>query len=581
MLAISKSLTLPADMSTKATAILGIRGSGKTNTGVVIVEGLLDESRPVVIIDPLDVWWGLRSSPGGKQDGYSVVICGGEHGDLPLTESDGATLADFVVEHHVPLVLSLRHLRKAAQQRFVTAFAEQLYHRKGEQKHRTPLMVVIDEADSFVPQRVGGNEARMVGAIEDLVRRGRSAGLGVMMISQRAASINKDVLTQIELLIAHRHTSPQDRAALKSWIEANDDADRQAEFLTSLASLSLGEAWFWSPGWLKLFRQVSVRARKTFDSSGTPTSGKEGGIAAPKRLADVDLGAIRGKLAKTIEQAKADDPKELRKRIAELEKQTKQQKPAAAQPADARFTQEAIDRAVFMSRERRDGEWTKAIKDQSRILKDRIGEVIDFATNRMLDGSFPNSVEPLPDPAPVPKKSSQWPGYQTTLKPKNPSVDQNADCSITGGLRRMMIALAQRPGLNARQLGLRAGMSSSSGTFGTYLGRMRSNVWIDGGRDGMCLTDAGSIALGLYDPLPTGRELLAYWLNELGSGSGASRMLESLANVYPQAMTREQLGAAAAISPTSGTFGTYLGRLRTLELVQGSRELKASDELFA
>jgi hypothetical protein len=35
----------------------------------------------------------------------------------------------------------------------------------------------------------------------------------------------------------------------------------------------------------------------------------------PKNLADVDLDALKGQMAATIEKAKADDPRELRKQI--------------------------------------------------------------------------------------------------------------------------------------------------------------------------------------------------------------------------------------------------------------------------
>jgi hypothetical protein len=76
-----------------------------------------------------------------------------------------------------------------------------------------------------------------------------------------------------------------------------------------------------------------------------------------------------------------------------------------------------------------------------------------------------------------------------------------------------------------------------------------------------------------------GRELLTYWLGQLGGG--AARMLEELAKRYPQAMTADELGEAAGLSAGSGTFGTYLGKLRTLELAHGRRsELRASEELF-
>lgn len=57
-------------------------------------------------------------------------------------------------------------------------------------------------------------------------------------------------------------------------------------------------------------------------------------------------------------------------------------------------------------------------------------------------------------------------------------------------------------------------------------------------------------------------------------------MLEALAGVYPKVMTKEELGAAARLAHASGSFGTYLSKLRTLELVEGRLELKVCEELL-
>jgi len=49
-------------------------------------------------------------------------------------------------------------------------FAETLYHR-----NRLPLHLVLDEADAFAPQRPMHGQERMLGALQDLVRRGLQA----------------------------------------------------------------------------------------------------------------------------------------------------------------------------------------------------------------------------------------------------------------------------------------------------------------------------------------------------------------------------------------------------------------------
>jgi len=565
MLTISKTLDLPADISTKASAILGIRGSGKTNTGVVIVEGLLEESRPMVVIDPLDVWWGLRSSTGGSRAGFKVVVCGGEHGDLPLAEGDGATLADFVVEHQVPLVLSLRHLRKAAQQRFVTSFAEQLYHRKGETKHRVPLLVVIDEADSFVPQRVGGNEARMVGAIEDLVRRGRSAGIGVLMISQRAASINKDVLTQIELLIAHRHTSPQDRSALKAWIEANDDAGRQTKFLESLSSLSLGEAWFWSPGWLKLFQKVSVRARKTFDSSGTPNEGSAS--SKPKQFADVDLEAIRGKLAKTIEQSKSDDPKELKRQIVELEKKLKQ-------PQKAAMDQLAIEKAVASAVMARDSEWKKALTERDSLIGSLKGRMVKAATLLHFNGEA------------VPKTSTP-----KNVRPSLPVTDKvvTSNAGLTKVQQRIINALAWYETLGnmqptSTQIGAVALIDPTGGYFSNSVGPLSTNGLINRGSGSLSLTDEGR---KLAEPTSEAatiedyHEVLRNRVRKMKSASNKTiAILNAMIAAHGESLTVEEIGTAVGIDHTGGYFSNSIGPLSTVGLIERNRGVVAPTDIL-
>ncbi len=114
-----KQFDLPPDLATQTVAILGVRGSGKTNTGVIEAEELLTAGQQVIVIDPLDVWWGLRADGAGAKGGYPITVLGGEHADLPLDEAAGKTVAEFLVAHRAPAILSTRHLSKAGQRRFV------------------------------------------------------------------------------------------------------------------------------------------------------------------------------------------------------------------------------------------------------------------------------------------------------------------------------------------------------------------------------------------------------------------------------------------------------------------------------
>jgi RNA polymerase sigma factor (sigma-70 family) len=287
-LCLSPDLTLPVDAVTETFAILGKRGAGKTTAASVLVEELHRHGGRFVIVDPLGVWWGLRSSADGEGDGLKVPILGGEHGDLPLDPEEGAAVAASL---WTSAILDLSDWRKEDQQRFVGEFCERL-----RQINREPLMLVVDEADLFAAQSAGGNgiASRCRSALDDLVRRGRTRGLGVTLLTQRSAVISKSVLSQCETLLALRTAGPNDRAAIDAWVDAHGDEEQRRELAASLPSLAVGEAWVASAGWLSLFKRIKIRRRSTWDSSATPKAGEE--REGPSAFARVDVEALRDRL---------------------------------------------------------------------------------------------------------------------------------------------------------------------------------------------------------------------------------------------------------------------------------------------
>jgi len=65
-----------------------------------------------------------------------------------------------------------------------------------------------------------------------------------------------------------------------------------------------------------------------------------------------------------------------------------------------------------------------------------------------------------------------------------------------------------------------------------------------------------------------------------GLGKAERLILETLAQAYPAGLNKEEVAARAGYEANGGGFNNALGRLRTLDLVQGRGELKASDDLF-
>lgn len=253
------SISIPVSAAVRTMGVIGKKGSGKTFYSAVLAEEFHRVGVPFVVFDPIDVWWGLRLSADGKKPGLPVVVFGVEHADIQLTRDMGVEIARAVVRDNVSCVISTFGMTKADQRKLIMDFSEELMRINDRPRH-----IFIEEAPEFLPQRVWGGLAQAFAAVEALVRMGRNRSIGVTLISQRAATIHKDVLTQIDTLIALRLLGPQDRAALGEWVEAHSAQANFDKFMKTLPSLPTGQAWVWSPEFLEIFKLAKIRKRNTF-----------------------------------------------------------------------------------------------------------------------------------------------------------------------------------------------------------------------------------------------------------------------------------------------------------------------------
>jgi uncharacterized protein DUF87 len=571
---IAKGLELPDDVATQSLAILARRGAGKTYTASVIVEEVIRAKVPVVVLDPTGAWWGLRTSSDGEKPGLPVVIFGGDHGDVPLEPSAGKVIADVVIEHPGAYVVDLSGIEsKAAEVRFAGEFLERLYRAK--KRESGPLFLVVDEADVFAPQRPGPEQTRTLGALEAIVRRGRIKGLGDLLITQRAAVLNKNVLTQTEVLVVMQTTGPQDRAAIDEWIAGNGTREQRDEVLGSLAGLERGEAWVWSPQFLRILRRVRIRRRSTFDSSRTPGVGEV--AIAPRAFAQVDLDRLGARIRATVEQAKANDPAELRRQIAALKRELEQR------PTEQ--VVETVEKIVEVP----------VLNGQVEALTERAERLQDVGASVMVVGrdilaaigrvtQTPTSEREERAPRGVPAA----PARVATLAPAAPRRDpapaiEGEARQLKAGARRMLSALAQLhpTPLTRSQIATLADVSPAGGTFSDYLSAIRSNGLILEEHGTIALTAAGQelVAGELGTGAPTPEQLLELWGRKLKAG--ARRMLAVLHDVYPDGVTRAELAERAEVSAAGGTFSDYLSSLRRNGLIDESGGLiRAGAALF-
>lgn len=262
---ISNNLSIPRESVTWVNSFLAKRGAGKTYSAAVLAEEMLKQNVPIVVIDGMGIWWGLRVGKDGTGDGLPIVVFGGEHPDIPLDPLKAKQIAKAIVDTNISAVIDLSGYSKTMARKVVQEFLDELYKINRVERH-----VFIEEADLWAPQRTIGPEQGMcLSSVDNFVRRGGNHNLGCSLITQRSAVLNKDLLTQSDCLIILRTLAPQDKNAIQSWVEEQTDQDKKKlkEWYDTLNSLKNGEAWIWHPEKPAIFKKVMFRQRETFHAT--------------------------------------------------------------------------------------------------------------------------------------------------------------------------------------------------------------------------------------------------------------------------------------------------------------------------
>lgn len=129
------------------TAILGIRGSGKTYTAKGVAEQLLDHGVPIIVFDAIGTWRWLRvAGEGAHARGYKVVVAGGENPDLPLTVAGAAEIVRAAIRENISVVFDFydKNLSKADWRRIVQTCARTLLYENVGLRH-----VFLEEAAEY------------------------------------------------------------------------------------------------------------------------------------------------------------------------------------------------------------------------------------------------------------------------------------------------------------------------------------------------------------------------------------------------------------------------------------------------
>lgn len=571
-LKLARGLELPLDVVTEATGIVATRGAGKSSTAAVLVEETTAAGVPVVVIDWTGVFWGLRSNAKGDGPGLSVYVLGGQHGDVPLEVSAGRFIADLVVDSGHSFVLDLSDFTKGSMRRFCADFLERLYDRKA--RARTTLLLVIDEAHELAPQspRGGfkGDAARLIGAMEQVVALGRSRGIGAVVITQRTQALNKAVLDLIETLIIMRMLSPRAVAAVKDWIVVKNEDDEHG-VLASLPELPTGTAWFWSP--LRgILERATIRRIQTFDSYATPKPGEA--RVEPKARRELDMDVLGEQMRATVERAKADDPRELRKRIAELEKALAN----IPEPEIERVEVPVISPEIVQAIDDYNTELQEALRSIATQLSDVASSGPELIAMVRGSGVKLQRVDDTQRPSPAGRSGpiARRPQPRPTGPPSArgasvPPAASNGQGDITPARQRILNAMANLASIGVMQptklqVALFAGASPKSSAYQNNVSGLRTSGYLDYPVPNLCmLTSDGEKAAVWPESAITDTELHANIQRLITPARW--RIVEALIELYPDMTTKEDLAERVGASAASSAYQNNVSGLRSLGLI--------------
>ncbi|TCT37154.1 ATP-binding protein [Martelella mediterranea] len=165
--------------------VQGNSGSGKSH----LLRRLLEQSAKwvqQVIIDPEGDFVTLS-------DAFGHIVV-----DANRTEGELIGIANRIRQHRVSCVLTLEGLELDDQMRAAAVFLNALFD--ADRDYWYPILVVVDEAQMFAPTSGGevSEEVRRLslGAMTNLMCRGRKRGLAGVIATQRLAKLAKNVAAE-------------------------------------------------------------------------------------------------------------------------------------------------------------------------------------------------------------------------------------------------------------------------------------------------------------------------------------------------------------------------------------------------
>lgn len=551
-----KGYSFDEGICTQTAAFIGRKRTGKSYAAGVLFEKIHGIGGHQVVFDPVGNWKAITLDRTGKKPGLPITVFGGPKGHLPLPVDSGKVIGRMLMEKRISAVLDVSRFGDEDRERFVGDCVQAMYEVAQDENHVCTLY--FEEAQFFIPEGMG-IKSKMFKKIRDAVRVGGNYGLGVVMITQRPQSVNKEILNQVELLFVGQLNGKHERDAIEGWI-VSQGVDLKEE-LKQLPGFKRGEFFMWSPSWLETFAKVHIRRKETFDGSSTPTLGAK---VRTMKIAPVDVEALQSAIQDTIKTYNENDPGSLKREVARLRAEMAKQKPAEPQ-LDVSPVVELIA-AVRNAEKATHGAW-EAIR---RFSKEKHIPLQQPASAGKRVASSLEKVTPK--------------AVNVTVKPKARLAEgpaREGDLNLDKCQRAVLSVLAihGRP-MSLKEISILTGYRITSGGFAQAIANLIKAGYVTRGDKMLEITAAGKIAIPTPDQLPTGADLLEYWKQHL-KGAHAN-ILQVLYDHGGAIVSFDEVCDVTGYKPTSGGLAQALADLKKLRLitVPERKHFAISDSFF-
>lgn len=538
-------------------------GGGKSFT----IRRVLEDSYgtiPHIILDTEGEFASLREK-------YDYILIGKGQDIVPDPRTAGL-MALRLWQEKVSAIIDLYELDPEDRQIFVDNFLNAMIN--APKALWKPVLLVIDEAHEYAPETEKSKHSL---GMSRLASKGRKRHIFAIFATQSIALLSKRIVASCKNKLIGYASEINDvkRAAFELGFTPNE--------ALKLRDLDPGEFYAFGPAISKEIIKIKIGPVKTTHEG---TSSAKYKVAPPSAKVKAALVKLADLPQQAAEEAKT--VAEFKQQITNL---TRQLRARPAEVFDAQKYTNAVQAAVksavalkekAFSLERE--QWRKKL-DSARAIFSAIKKLLPEKLSDVLPGEDKNAGKFIVIPKNFFKEQNEAIdsiSKKVLTKGDELGIAVMSSNQVAPGEMRLLKILAQRSPMRITrsQLGVLAGVKSTTGTFRTYMSKLKTSGMIEVSGDFVMASSAGIEASGEQPNSPASvEEVIEMWRKSLPAG--VAKIFNTIIEAHPNWISRGEVAAALGISELTGTFRTYISILKSNKLIETEgANVKLSEDLL-